>query len=348
MEDTDDDPCTYPVRDVAESGTYYCHIDGLEDDYYVVSFNTEEATVSISHRPISFTANNGEKVYDGLPLTEGGYTFTPYGADMGICNGHTAAVAMTEASTIANVGQTPNVIDTVKIFDAEGIDVTVNYSITKLPGTLKVTPRDVALTPVEDALNVLYGTELSDMNTLLLSRYSVSSATPLGYNDEMIDLSISFEYSLDGVNFVPLTDAVLSGIYRNDTETFTVRPVVHSGNYNRIGEDASEITVTVVKTTLWAKVKWYGSYNYTNRLSLTFYHASYDADAQKWVIDVSRAVTLPSGNLPAFEIRNYQTGEVICSGEMTLDGNCYWAHFDPIRVQAQAFFTADGYIIRSY
>jgi hypothetical protein len=93
--------------------------------------------------PITITADNGSKTYDGTPLTK--TTFTVSGQAQG--DTHKFTVTMTAASNITDAGSTDNVIATV-----DGVSVTPgkqtrvgNYLVTTQSGTLTVGKKTVTV-----------------------------------------------------------------------------------------------------------------------------------------------------------------------------------------------------------
>ena len=99
-----------------------------------------DPTVYIAPPAITVTADSDTKVYDGTALTDSGYTTS------GVPYGYTVTAVVTGSQT--NVGSTENVVSSVTVTKANGTDVTelfANY-ITKVPGTLTVTKRNVTLT----------------------------------------------------------------------------------------------------------------------------------------------------------------------------------------------------------
>ena len=92
--------------------------------------------------PLTITANNNEKTYDGQPLTQPDFTVE------GLVNGDTKdkfSLSMTATSTITNAGDTPNVIDegTVKY---NGDAIPSYYNVSYNPGTLTVKKASATVT----------------------------------------------------------------------------------------------------------------------------------------------------------------------------------------------------------
>ncbi|MDO5311517.1 MAG: InlB B-repeat-containing protein, partial [Clostridia bacterium] len=154
---------SYAVKDVADSGEYYCYIEALIDEY-VIRFFTERATVKITKKPVSVKAADSSKVYDAQPLAENGIELTD---ESSLAENHTISAVMTADSTITKVGTQTNVIDLVTILDIDGKNVTENYEITKQNGTLSVTP--LTLTVDAENLNISTGSVLNENSLYKIS-----------------------------------------------------------------------------------------------------------------------------------------------------------------------------------
>ena len=100
---------------------------------------TEDGTLTILPRKITVTAGSSTKVYDGKALTDPQY-FVTLGSTL---EGHTLT-AVTEGSQ-TEAGQSPNVVASVSITDADGVSVMKNYDVTRVDGTLTVTPRPITI-----------------------------------------------------------------------------------------------------------------------------------------------------------------------------------------------------------
>ena len=106
------------------------------------NFSTKSKTTGtfkITERPLTITADSAERVYDGTPLTADGFS------SEGLAEGDSISSAKVEGSQ-TEIGSSANTVSDAKIINAKGKDVTANYSITYVPGTLTV----VAV-PVEKA-----------------------------------------------------------------------------------------------------------------------------------------------------------------------------------------------------
>ena len=220
---------SYTVKDVADSGEYYCYIEALIDDY-VIRFFTERASVSITKKPVFVKAADSSKVYDAQPLETSDVEFT---GGTTLVENHTVSVTMTEESAVTNVGTQLNEIDQITILDSENKDVTENYEIVKQSGTLTVTP--LTLTVEAKDIRVSRGSELSAYRL-----YEISGV--LG--DEELSLSnISVTVkNEDGeeVAFEDMTD--ITGTY---TVTISYGGFNGEGNENYQGSGTITSAVTV-------------------------------------------------------------------------------------------------------
>ena len=106
--------------------------------------------------PLTITAGNAEKTYDGQPLTQPDFKVE------GLVNGDTKenfSLSMTAASTITNAGNTSNVIDTDTV-KYNGNAIPSYYNVSYKPGTLTVNkaPATVTITGVNET-HVYDGTQ---------------------------------------------------------------------------------------------------------------------------------------------------------------------------------------------
>ncbi|MDE6869005.1 MAG: transglutaminase-like domain-containing protein [Clostridia bacterium] len=105
------------------------------DVTYKYKINSSYGLLSVSAREITVTAGSAEKMYDGTPLT-----CNEYGLSSGaLAVGHRADVVVS-GSNNGKAGTAENKIQSVKIVDASGNDVTANYKITTINGLLTVYP----------------------------------------------------------------------------------------------------------------------------------------------------------------------------------------------------------------
>ena len=106
----------------------------------------EDGTLTVTKKPIIITAGSDKKVYDGKPLTNDEYASSAEdGEGTGLADGDSIKSVKTDGSQ-TNVGKSSNVPSDAEIVDGDGRDVTGNYDITYVDGTLEVTPKVVTVT----------------------------------------------------------------------------------------------------------------------------------------------------------------------------------------------------------
>lgn len=116
----------------------------ITESYNVVYKNGK---LKVTAKPVTITADSGEKEYDGTALTKNTYSHTA------LVEGHTIT-SVTITGTQTNVGTSNNVPSAAVIKKGETV-VTANYNITYTNGTLKITP--AAATVTADAKTKVYG-----------------------------------------------------------------------------------------------------------------------------------------------------------------------------------------------
>ncbi len=99
-------------------------------------YNIECIPGDLVVKPVNLTikSNSKNKIYDGKPLTEDGYTVIPI---YNLPPQHELVVEVT--GTITEIGATSNTISRVAVYDADGKDVTFNFNIDITEGILIVT-----------------------------------------------------------------------------------------------------------------------------------------------------------------------------------------------------------------
>ena len=134
---------------------------------YVISY--VDGYVNIKARAITITGASASKTYDGTALTNNSASLT----SGTLADGHTATYSA--SGTITNAGTTNNVPNVV-IKDANGNDVTSNYTVTKKNGTLTVNKRPITVT-ADSASKTYDGTALTKKTYKLTSGSLVSGDT---------------------------------------------------------------------------------------------------------------------------------------------------------------------------
>ena len=197
------------------------------------------ARLTVTARPINVTASSSSKVYDGTALMSGSATAEVLGTDRGLVSGHTMT-SCTVTGSIINAGSANNVPSAAVIQDGNGTDVTSNYDITYVNGTLtvsKYTPV-ITLSATDRAYNgnALYATAIVNKPTNGVAvkgtiYYGTSSGStaysvvyggsdPVGLSSvSIIDTGSETVYAY----FVP--DSSCSGVYSNSdgvSKTFSI------------------------------------------------------------------------------------------------------------------------------
>lgn len=128
----------------------------VSSDYEIVY---KTGILSVSARPITLQAGSAAKEYDGTPLRENSFE---------VLSGELVETHLISADVLGEItdaGVTENILKTT-IRNAEGTDVTANYSITELSGTLTVTPREMILQSGSDS-------KIYDTTPLVKEEYTI-------------------------------------------------------------------------------------------------------------------------------------------------------------------------------
>jgi hypothetical protein len=118
---------------------YWIHNAQVGDvtENYSVAVADGRLTVLPMETPLIITAASAQKTYDGMPLTSAEYAFD---AAL-LCEGHT--LEATVMGSITNVGTAMNIVTGWRIMDGENHDVTLDYTVQTVPGTLAILPAPV-------------------------------------------------------------------------------------------------------------------------------------------------------------------------------------------------------------
>ena len=202
--------------------------------------------------PLTITAKDASKPYDGTPLTETGFTAT------GLVNGNTAAkldLSMTAKSTITNFGTQPNVIDqtTVKY---DGGAIPKYYTVAYEPGTLTITASEteVVVTIVGNTKTETYdGTEQS------VTGYTVESISNDLYKVDYI--GFTGEATAKGTDAGTYPMGLKAEQFANTSANFSkVKFVVTDGS---LTINPFEITITATSYTVEYDGQAHGGNGYT-------------------------------------------------------------------------------------
>ncbi|MCH7407640.1 gliding motility-associated C-terminal domain-containing protein [Belliella aquatica] len=145
--------------------------DGADNDVtanYAITY--VDGALAVTALAIEITADSNTKVYDGTALTDTGSSIT----DGALVTGHTYTATVTGSQT--NVGSSANIASAAVIKDASDNDVTVNYAITYVDGTLAVTALAIEITADSDS-KIYDGAALTDTGSSITDGALVTGHT---------------------------------------------------------------------------------------------------------------------------------------------------------------------------
>ena len=175
-------------------------------------------TLTITAKPLTITADNDEKVYDGQPLTKNSFTNTE------LAKGDKLTATVTGSQT--NVGSSDNVASAAVIMAGEE-NVTANYTITYEKGSLTVTPvtDEVIVTVTERGGDYLY-----DGGEKVVTGYDAVSSNPL-YTAN--DYSFSGDATVKSTNAGSYDMELAPEDFKNTSANFTnVTFIIVDGKLN--------------------------------------------------------------------------------------------------------------------
>ncbi len=179
-------PATYTTAYInnINAGTATVTLNDVEgDSWYILNGST---TFTITQKAITITAASDTKGYDGTPLTNDGYTYSP-----ALATGDSfESVTITGSQT--DVGSSSNVPSAAVIKNESDDDMTANYNITYVNGTLVVTVRSIG-----DGTNPALGFTISfgDGNTFILKDGEITLTPTTDYTIDSESTSASGKYS---------------------------------------------------------------------------------------------------------------------------------------------------------
>ena len=220
-----------------------------------------EGMMTVTKRPVTITAGSGEKVYDGEPLTNDSYTASGEDADSGLANNHRFANVDVTGERV-NVGTSPNVPSNASIVAADGTDVTANYEIKYVDGSLKVTPKTVYVTAEdktkefgqldEELTAVVQGNLNNDPIVYTLTREEGEEPgsyviTPSG-DEEQGNYTVVYNPGTLLITYNPATSTVRK-VWVDDNNRDGIRPV--SLTVTLVGSDGSSYIYHLSDSNNW-------------------------------------------------------------------------------------------------
>ena len=189
------------------------------DNYRIVC--DEPGILEVFPRPITVTTNSAHKYFDGMPLTDSGYTIS----SGSLVSGHNLEIKITGSQTEVGSSYNTAISSSVKIvelnYGGTSVDLTYNYKVTVNEGTLTVTDpnkRTITLKP-SDVFKEFDGTYLYAVNHLEETGL-LAELLSLGY---YYDVQVSGKQLEVGVSESKITKFVLYSPYNVDvTDEFNL------------------------------------------------------------------------------------------------------------------------------
>ena len=114
----------------------------LGNSNYTISSGGATKSISITARPVTYTATDQSKAYDGSKLSANNEATLTSGT---LVSGHTATITGSGSTSAATAGSTGTKTITVVIKNSGGTDVSSNYNITTVNGTLTITQAPITI-----------------------------------------------------------------------------------------------------------------------------------------------------------------------------------------------------------
>ena len=185
------------------------------------------ATLEIIQKKLTITADSDEKFYDETPLTKDSYTNTELAKGDEIAN-------VTITGTITEVGSVENVASGAKIVNAAGEDVTGNYDIEYVKGTLTI-----KAIPSDGFVDVTITKKWDDANNQDGKRDDVTLTLNASANGRLIDWDVLKDIAKNGANLT--MDETAEHVFARaeftddkDSYSYTFRNVPKYANFNDV------------------------------------------------------------------------------------------------------------------
>ncbi|MCL2126307.1 MAG: InlB B-repeat-containing protein, partial [Oscillospiraceae bacterium] len=200
----------------------------LESNYEITKVEGK-LTVNANAAVITITAASDGKVYDGTALTKDGFTTSELPA------GVTRVDAVVVGSQ-TGVGSSSNVVESYKLYDADGFDVTAYFApAVKIPGTLAVAARLLTITAAS-------ATKGYDGTALVDGGYEITDGT-LAEGQTLDSATVTGSQLYVGSSANVASDAAISDVAgTNVTSNYDISYV--DGALEVTGSGAGAITIT--------------------------------------------------------------------------------------------------------
>ena len=185
------------------------------------------ATLEIIQKKLTITADSDEKFYDETPLTKDSYTNTELAKGDKIAN-------VTITGTITEVGSVENAASGAKIVNAAEEDVTGNYDIEYVKGTLTI-----KAIPSDGFVDVTITKKWDDANNQDGKRDDVTLTLNASANGRLIDWDVLKDIAKNGANLT--MDETAEHVFARaeftddkDSYSYTFRNVPKYANFNDV------------------------------------------------------------------------------------------------------------------
>jgi uncharacterized repeat protein (TIGR02543 family) len=183
---------------------------GTKTGNYTITYMPGTLTVNTASIAITITANSASKTYDSTALTDSGYSLTA-GT---LASGDTVASAIVSGSQ-TDAGSSYNTVKSAMIKHGDD-DVTANYQITYVNGSLTVNPVAIELT-ADSASKAYDGTALTD------DGYTITSGSFVG-TDGLASVTVTGSQTLVGSSENTITGHTLTAGTKAGNYTITYKP----------------------------------------------------------------------------------------------------------------------------
>lgn len=314
-------------------GTYTINIKASNPNY--TGEPTTTAKITITALPIiTVIAASESKVYDGSVLVNANYVCPECATSLS--SGDVLSVTMNDVS-VTNVGSVTSTVKTVKVTNS-GTDVTANYAINKVAGTLTVTKAPLTIT-TPSASKVYDGTPLMAPATATglvngeTLAFTTASQTVVGSKANSYTISggtasLSNYAVTENLGTLTVTKASATITVVNVSKLYGEADPVFSGNVTELVNENDLGSVTYFRTNLADK----NAGSYANAIS-----ASYTTNPNYAVTVVPGKLTITkrSVSLTSATLSKVYDGEALTAPTVTVGG-------DGFAPNEGAYFTVTG------
>ena len=222
---------TMPTRtDVGNSQIFYYAVAENYNDY------SGSVNTVITQRAVTVKADDITRKYNGEELTSTAATAS------GLADGHKLGTVATNGK-ITNVGSVDNEITSVTILDASNNDVTNNYAITPVKGTLTITPEDAATFTITVGAydNVYDGTAKTPTVTVKVGTKTVPESEYIVSHSNNVDEGTTATVTVTGK-----ADGNYAGSEGSQYFTINKRPLTLTAGGNTQVYNGKALTVSTV------------------------------------------------------------------------------------------------------